>query len=188
MKAIIGLGNPGREYERTRHNVGFMVLDRLAQNWEINNYSSKFQGAFAEKFVGTEKVILLKPQTYMNLSGQAVASLASFYKLEPQDLLVVYDDLDLAVGRIRIRARGSSGGHNGIKSIIGHLGSEFFPRLKMGIGRPPVGRSAASYVLEPFAKDEEEGLDAMTEQACEAIELWLLKGTTEAMNRFNAKS
>ncbi|KAB2953035.1 aminoacyl-tRNA hydrolase [Heliorestis acidaminivorans] len=188
MKAIIGLGNPGREYEKTRHNIGFMVLDEIVSQWGDGKYTSKFQGAFAEARLGSDKVLLLKPQTYMNLSGQAVGALVNFYKIDLQDLLVIYDDLDLDLGRLRLRSRGSSGGHNGIKSIISQLGSDSFPRLKMGIGRPPAGRSAASYVLESFATADADSLEKMIDEACKATALWVAEGTTAAMNQFNGKS
>ncbi|ABZ83831.1 peptidyl-tRNA hydrolase [Heliomicrobium modesticaldum Ice1] len=186
VKAIVGLGNPGLQYARTRHNIGFMVVDRLAEAWGAEGFRDRFQGLCSEARVEGEKVLLLKPQTYMNLSGQSVAALAVFYKLLPEDILVIYDDMDLKLGRLRARAKGGSGGHNGMKSIIGLLGTEAFPRLKMGIGRPADRRLAAAHVLESFTEEEQETVRAMLDQGREAAALWVDKGIIEVMNRFNA--
>lgn len=188
MKAIVGLGNPGRDYEKTRHNIGFMVVDRLAELWGGEIFKAKFQGHFAEARLGTQKVVLLKPQTYMNLSGQSVVALANFYKVTPTDILVIHDDLDLPVGKLRGRARGGSGGHNGLKSIAALLGSEDFPRLKMGVGRPPGRQPAAAYVLESFRPEEHTVIKEMIERACDAAALWVSQGINDVMNRFNATS
>ncbi|MBM7866393.1 aminoacyl-tRNA hydrolase [Heliobacterium gestii] len=186
MKAIVGLGNPGLQYARTRHNIGFMVIDRLAEMWGADGFRDKFQGLCSEARVDGEKVLLLKPQTYMNLSGQAVAAMAVFYKLPPEDILVIYDDMDLNLGKLRARAKGSSGGHNGMKSIIALLGTEEFPRLKMGIGRPAGRRPAAAHVLESFTDEERETVKAMIDQGGDAAALWLRRDIIEVMNRFNA--
>ncbi|MTV48463.1 aminoacyl-tRNA hydrolase [Heliobacillus mobilis] len=185
MKAIVGLGNPGRDYEKTRHNIGFMVVDQLAERWGHDGFKAKFQGSFSEVRLGGQKVFLLKPQTYMNLSGQAASAMAAFYKLAPEDILVVYDDLDLPPGKLRGRTKGSSGGHNGIKSLIACLGSENFPRLKLGIGRPASRQPSASYVLESFRAEELADIQKAIDLACDAVELWLERGMIEVMNRFN---
>jgi PTH1 family peptidyl-tRNA hydrolase len=151
MKLIIGLGNPGEKYADDRHNVGFMVLDSLVQQWStMPNWTAKHQGLIHKH----KDIILLKPQTFMNNSGQSVQAVVSFYKLDLSDLLLIYDDIDLDFGQIRYRAQGSSGGHNGIKSIAKHLGTTAIPRIKIGVGRPPAGINAADYVLSPFSKDE----------------------------------
>lgn len=140
MKIIVGLGNPGNEYAKTRHNVGFMLVDALAEHLNINLWKDKFNAQIAEGRIGTEKILLVKPQTYMNNSGEAVGPLMRWYKVTPEDIIVAHDDMDIPAGTIRIRKKGSSGGHNGIKSLIAHLGSENFPRVRLGVGRPlPIG-------------------------------------------------
>ncbi|MDD2420772.1 MAG: aminoacyl-tRNA hydrolase [Heliobacteriaceae bacterium] len=186
MKVIVGLGNPGREYAGTRHNVGFMVVDYLADRWGVSRFQARFRGLLAEAWLGTEKILLFKPQTFMNLSGQAVFDLVSFYKLKPADLLVVFDDLDLSTGRLRGRGRGGSGGHRGVESIIYLLGSEDFPRLKIGIGRPPDQRPAAAHVLTTFRPEEAFAMAGVIQRVADAVELWVKVGITEVMNRFNA--
>ncbi|MCW2277023.1 aminoacyl-tRNA hydrolase [Heliophilum fasciatum] len=184
MKVIVGLGNPGRQYASTRHNIGFMVVDELADRWGCAPFVSRFRGLVTEARMEGQKVLLLKPETFMNLSGEAVGEAVRFFKVDPKDILVIHDDLDLPPGRLRGREKGRSGGHNGLKSLIAHLGGENFPRLKMGIGRPVQGSSAA-FVLQNFAVDEAEVVETMIGQACQAAELWVRQGMLEVMNRFN---
>ena len=180
MKAVIGLGNPGIGYEGTRHNVGFLVLDQWSKAHGIR-YKSRFRGKFAEERVANEKVLLLKPQTYMNLSGMAVAELSGFYQMDPQDILIVHDDIDLALGKLRLRARGSAGGHNGLKSIQAHLGSTEYWRLKIGVGRPAGEEKGdvADYVLSPFAKAERKELEEVVAKGVEFLELWIQERAEE---------
>ncbi|MBO8172678.1 MAG: aminoacyl-tRNA hydrolase [Bacillaceae bacterium] len=185
MKVVIGLGNPGKEYENTRHNVGFMVLDRLADMWHVDISQHKFQSMVGEGRLDTEKVLLVKPLTFMNLSGEAVRKVVDFYKLDIEDLVIVYDDLDLPAGRIRLRQKGSAGGHNGIKSIIAHLGTQEFKRVKIGIDRPPAGQDVARYVLSPFGKEERNLVDEAVDRAARACEHWIRHSFTDAMNQFN---
>ena len=181
---IIGLGNPGRQYEETRHNVGFMVLDRLALASGIPFTSApKWQSRAAKLPDGT---LLLKPQTFMNLSGQAIAKVARFHKWNPDELLVVYDDVALPLGTLRFREKGSAGGHNGIKSIIQHLGSDGIPRLKLGIGGPRPGEMTG-HVLGKFAPDEREPLENMLATAVEAVQFARSEGVAAAANRFHRK-
>lgn len=184
MKIIVGLGNPGREYEETRHNIGFVVLNALAESWGWD-FRAKFQGDYAEGRSGGEKVGLLKPATFMNLSGRAVKEIAAFYKVPAKDLLVVHDDLDLPLGKTRLRRQGSHGGHNGIRSIIGELGEDKFWRLKIGIGRPPQGWKTADYVLSSFKEEEATVLDEAIEKALQIIDLWLKGEPDRAMNLYN---
>lgn len=185
MRLITGLGNPGREYEQTRHNIGFMVVDRLAEEWDIRLTKSHSKAQYGEgKFQG-EKVLLVKPMTYMNLSGEAIGGLLRWYKLTPSDLLVIYDDLDMEPGKLRIRSQGSAGGHNGIKSIIQHLGTQEFDRLKIGIGRPQPMMATADYVLSRFAQGEQDSLVKMLDRAVEAVGSLLKDGAVQAANLHN---
>lgn len=183
MKAIVGLGNPGNQYVGTRHNVGFMVLDRLAQRYATPSPKSRFKSLVTEITIGTEKVVLLKPQTYMNLSGDAVRLMGSWYKLYADEILVVVDELDLPYGVLRMRERGSAGGHNGLASVIQQLGTNEFPRLRIGIGR---GRSSATaQVLSRFSPDEQQSLPEVIEQAADASVLWVTDGAVAVMNKIN---
>lgn len=185
MKLISGLGNPGREYEQTRHNIGFMVVDRLAEEWDIRLTKTHSKAMYGEgKFQG-EKVLLVKPMTFMNLSGEAIGGLLRWYKLTPADLLVIYDDLDLEPGKFRIRTQGSAGGHNGIKSIIQHLGTQEFARLKIGIGRPDPLMATSDYVLSRFAQGERDSLNQMLDKAVEVVSTLLKEGSVQAANRYN---
>ncbi len=187
MKLVIGLGNPGPQYEHTRHNVGFRVVDKLAKKlgWRWNEQRSR--AMLVSGMLGNEKVVLAKPLTYMNLSGQSVGELVRWYKLSPEDLLVVYDELDLPLGAIRLRPKGSAEGHNGIESIIAHLHTNEFPRLRVGIGRPANNRiDGASYVLGTPPLDERILLDTAEDRAVEAIELVITQGIDSAMNQVNA--
>ena len=187
MKLIVGLGNPGRQYAKTRHNVGFWVIDQLSEQWGIPVTKEKWKGEVGEGFVHGEKVILLKPMTYMNLSGESVRPAFDWLKLDLDELCVIYDDLDLPRGQIRLRLKGSSGGHNGMKSIIHHLGSDQFKRIKIGIDRPAGNLSVPDYVLSPFYKEElEEVLDAV-DRAKEAVNEWVKTDFLQAMNQYNVR-
>jgi PTH1 family peptidyl-tRNA hydrolase len=191
---IVGLGNPGAQYDRTRHNIGFEVVDALGKRWQVPLAENrKFQGYFGEGFIARHKVRLLKPSTFMNLSGQSIRSILDWYKLDPIAVLVVYDDMDLPVGRLRLRLKGSAGGHNGMKSTIAHLGTQDFPRLRLGIGSPRAATQRAdppkgetiSHVLGKFAPQEREPVQQAIDQALNAIETIYEKGIETAMNRFN---
>lgn len=185
MKLIVGLGNPGKEYEGTRHNCGFMVIDDLANklNTEINQ--SKFKGLYSKVKYHGEDVILLKPQTYMNLSGESVIAAMNFFKLDQDDIIVIYDDLDMPVGKLRLRKTGSAGGHNGIKNIIAQLGTQNFYRIKVGVGAKPKGWDLADYVLGRFSSKEREVVDAAIQDAADAVEMIIEKGIDAAMNHYN---
>jgi PTH1 family peptidyl-tRNA hydrolase len=184
MKAIVGLGNPGNQYAGTRHNIGFMVVDRLAAVHNAPAPKSRFKGLVTEVTIGTEKVVLLKPQTYMNLSGDAVRLMGSWYKLYADEILIVLDELDLPFGTLRLRERGSAGGHNGLASVIQQLGTNEFPRLRVGIGR---GRSSATtQVLSKFSQEEHRELPFVIENAVDACTIWLQEGAVTAMNKINA--
>lgn len=183
---IVGLGNPGEKYEYTRHNAGFLTLDRLCveENFKINKI--KHKALLGDVKIGDHRCIVMKPQTFMNNSGEAVREAASFYKIPPQNIIVVFDDISLPCGKIRIRRKGSDGGHNGIKSIIYHLKSNEFPRVKVGVGaKPHPDYDLADWVLSTFKKDELEELKKAVLDACEAIRLITESKTDEAMNRFN---
>ncbi|GAB4564270.1 MAG: aminoacyl-tRNA hydrolase [Anaerolineae bacterium] len=185
LRMIVGLGNPGREYERHRHNVGFQCLDLLASKHGLSFDERRNKAALARGVILGRRVILVKPLTFMNAAGTAVAPVARFFKVLPSDLLVVYDDLDLPLGRIRVRPEGGSGGHNGMKSIIQHLGTQAFPRVRVGIGRPPGRMDPADYVLQDFTPEQEEVMAEVRDRVVEAIECWLQNGVVEAMNAFN---
>ncbi len=185
MKIIVGLGNPGKQYQATRHNVGFDVLRILAEKYSAETPKAKFESLVAEVMIGTEKVLLVWPQTYMNRSGLAVQHATSFYKLETDDLLVLCDDFHLAVGRIRLRAKGSAGGQNGLKDIAQQLGTEAYARLRIGVGPLPDGRNAADFVLGRFAAKELEVVDLALHDSAAAATCWVSQGMTEAMNQFN---
>ncbi|MEM8831363.1 MAG: aminoacyl-tRNA hydrolase [Cyanobacteria bacterium P01_G01_bin.19] len=184
---IVGLGNPEPKYDNTRHNIGFDAVDELARIWQLNLKENKrFQGLFAEGMAtGGKKIRLLKPLTYMNRSGQSVRAVTDWYKLSPKSVLVIYDDMDLAVGRLRIRFTGSAGGHNGMKSIISHLGSKDFPRLRIGIGKSNDGKETVSHVLGKFAPAESKVIDEVLYTSVKAIELSLKEGIEKSMNRYN---
>lgn len=187
MKVIVGLGNPGMKYALTKHNVGFWVIDQLSEKWMIPLSTEKWKAEIGEGNVNGEKVILVKPLTYMNLSGESVRLICDFFKLSIDDLLIVYDDLDLPVGKIRLRLKGGSGGHNGMKSIIGQLGTEQFKRVKVGIGRPKGRIPVVDHVLTPFPKDERIEVEAAVDRSVEAICSWQEKDDfMYAMNHFNA--
>ncbi|MCU4932465.1 aminoacyl-tRNA hydrolase [Bacillus cereus] len=186
MKLIVGLGNPGREYELTRHNIGFMAIDELAKRWNISLNEQKFKGVFGAGFVNGEKVILLKPLTYMNLSGECIRPLMDYYKIDVEDFVVMYDDLDIPVGKLRLRMKGSAGGHNGVKSTISHLGTQEFQRIRMGIDRPKNGMKVVDYVLGRFTSEEIPDVNHSIEKAADACEEWLNKPFLQIMNTFNS--
>ncbi|MDX1614597.1 MAG: aminoacyl-tRNA hydrolase [Candidatus Promineifilaceae bacterium] len=181
---IVGLGNPGRKYRKNRHNVGFMVIERLAERHNIALNRIQLQAIVGDGRVADGAVILAKPQLYMNRSGDAVGPLAKYYRISPDRTFVVYDEIDLPFGTIRVREQGGSGGHNGMKSIINHLGPDF-PRLRLGIGRPPGRMEPADYVLQDFGRQELETLDAMLTEAVAATETYLQSGIEMAMTRHN---
>jgi PTH1 family peptidyl-tRNA hydrolase len=185
MKLIVGLGNPGIRYADTRHNVGFWVIDELSRRWGIPVNKEKWKAETGEGVVRGEKVILMKPLTYMNLSGEAVRPALDWLKADLEELCVIYDDLDLPVGQIRLRLKGSSGGHNGMRSLIAHLGTDQFKRIRIGIGRPQGNRSVPDYVLSPFAREEREPVMDAVNRAASAVERWLESDFLAAMNAFN---
>ncbi|MCL6632524.1 MAG: aminoacyl-tRNA hydrolase [Alicyclobacillus herbarius] len=187
MKLIVGLGNPGELYAETRHNVGFWAIDKLAQAVGTSCRRQKWRACIAECRIGDEKVILCKPQTYMNASGESVREILDFYpELDPEsDLILIYDDLDFAPGQIKLRQKGSAGGHNGVKSIIQHVGGEVFPRIRVGIGRPE-HRDLISYVLGRFSPEDRAKVDLAVGAAVEAVQYALETSFEQAMNRYNA--
>ena len=187
MYVIAGLGNPGREYEGTRHNVGFMPLDALADKYNIDVREKAFKGLIGKGMIEGNKVILVKPQTYMNLSGECIRQVMDYYKVDPSEFIVIYDDISLGVGQLRIRAKGSAGGHNGIKNIIAHLGGQVFPRIKVGVGEKPPKYDLADYVLGHFSKAEQELMSEGYDNAVKAVELIVSDQMSEAMNEYNRK-
>ena len=184
---IVGLGNPGREYRNTRHNIGFMVIDKLA--YELNCPLTKVQNKAIVGVckLGDTKVILAKPQTYMNLSGMSISSLRKFYKIDFPQMLVIHDDVDVPFGQIRMRPGGGSAGQKGVESTIQQLGSKAFPRLRMGIGQPPGRMDSADYVLQPFDKGDEQFLNEFIARASDAVKCFIVEDLNTAMNRFNPK-
>lgn len=188
---IVGLGNPGAKYSKTRHNVGFDVLDQLSKRWQVPlSEQRRYQGEFGEGFAAPgQKVRLLKPTTYMNRSGQSVRAVVDWFKLSPQSVFVIYDDMDLPLGRLRLRLSGSAGGHNGIKSLIAHLGTQEFPRLRIGIGAPKgADGEVVSHVLGKFSPTEAKVLEEILYLTVQASELALKSGVEMAMNRYNGRS
>lgn len=208
MKLLVGLGNPGPQYRDTRHNVGFHVIDELARRWHIDSWREMFTALAAKAVHAGEPAILAKPLTFMNVSGEAVAGLAGFYKIEPADLLIIADDAALPLGRLRARRGGSDGGHNGFKSVGQHLGTQAFPRLRLGVGRPPSHKASAfargatedksagpagderrdlaAHVLGRFQPDEREQVEAAVLRAADAAEAFVVDGIERVMNAFNA--
>ena len=188
MFIIAGLGNPTKEYEGTRHNVGFDVIDRLSEKYNIDVDTKKHRAFIGKGMIAGQKVILAKPQTYMNLSGESIRSLLDYYKVdEEHELLVIYDDVSLGVGQLRIRAKGSAGGHNGIKNIIAHLGGQVFPRIKIGVGEKPPKYDLADYVLGHFSKAEKILMDEGYDNAVRAVEMIVSGDIEGAMNEYNRK-
>lgn len=188
MFIIVGLGNPSKEYEGTRHNAGFEVIDRIADKYNISVDTKKHRALIGKGIIGGQKVILAKAQTFMNLSGESVRSLLDYYKVdEEQEFIVIYDDISLDNGQIRIRAKGSAGGHNGIKNIIAHLGGQVFPRVKVGVGEKPSKYDLADYVLGHFSKEEQVLMDEGYAHAVHAVEMILEGDISAAMNEYNRK-
>lgn len=187
MKLIVGLGNPTAQYAGTRHNVGFDVIERLAEKYNIGVDTLKHKGVYGKGKIEGQSVILLKPMTFMNLSGESVSAVANYYKIEAQDIIVIYDDINLDVGRLRIREKGSAGGHNGIKNIIAHLGTDMFPRIRVGVGMKPKKMDLADYVLSRFSEEERAMMEQGYEWACDAVALMVRDDIAKAMNDYNGK-
>lgn len=188
MKLIVGLGNPGTQYAATRHNIGFEAIDTIAEIHNISVNKSKFKALVGEGTINGERVVLMKPQTYMNLSGEAVSACRSWYKIANEDIVIIYDDVSLAIGQMRIRKTGSAGGHNGIKSIIAQLGTDVFPRVKVGVGEKPSGWDLADYVLGRFSEEEMKEICPKLKDVCKAVETMVIKDVDTAMNRYNSKA
>ena len=188
MFVIVGLGNPGKKYENTRHNAGFIAVDALAEKYGISMTEKKHKAVCGSGYIEGVKVILVKPETYMNLSGESVRSVLDFYKLDPEeDMLIMYDDISLAPGNLRIRKKGSAGGHNGIKSIIAHAGTQNFMRVKVGVGEKPSGWDLADYVLGHFSDEDNIKLKEIMPDIIQAVTLMVQGDVDKAMNDFNAK-
>lgn len=187
MKYIFGLGNPGREYAGTRHNIGFDAITKLSDVYGIQLTEKKHKALCGKGIIGGQRVMLFQPQTYMNLSGESVRAVIDFYKAEVSDILVIYDDICLAPGQLRVRTKGSAGGHNGIKSIISHLGTEEFSRIRIGVGEKPAGWDLADYVLGHFPAEEEPQMREALSEAAKACELIVQDELSAAMNLFNKK-
>lgn len=186
MKLVVGLGNPGRQYEGTRHNAGFITLDEWAYQHQLQFNQSEFNAYYLEYRANNEKVFVVKPQTYMNNSGQAVVSFMHYFQIDVSELVVIYDDMDLSVGQVRLRQKGSAGGHNGMKSIIQYVGSDQFKRIRIGVGRPDVNTSVPSHVLSRFHKEEHTPMLEAVRTASLALDYWLGGETFEnTMNRYN---
>ena len=187
MYLIAGLGNPSKNYEGTRHNIGFTMIDAIGEKFGIDVTTKKHKALVGRGIIDGMRVILAKPQTYMNLSGESIREIADFYKIEPENIIIIYDDISLDVGRLRIRKKGSAGGHNGIKNIIAHLGTQEFPRIKVGIGNKPEGWEVADYVLSKYSKAEQEALKEASDDVIGAVRLMIMDDIDAAMNRYNAK-
>lgn len=188
MYIIAGLGNPTKQYENTRHNAGFGVIDYLSDKYQIPVKQAGFKALYGSGYIEGQKVILLKPQTFMNLSGESIRACMDFYKIDPEEeLIVVYDDISLAPGKLRVRAKGSAGGHNGIKNIILHLGDQKFPRVRVGVGEKPADYDLADYVLGHFSKEEQPLMKEAFEEAGKAVVTIMTEGIACAMNQFNGK-
>lgn len=183
MYLIVGLGNPGKEYDHTRHNIGFDAIDKISSRYNIDLNRTKFKGMYGEGFINSEKVILLKPLTYMNLSGESLREITSFYKIKSENIIVIYDDVDLEPGRVRIRKKGSSGGHNGIKSILYHLENEDFIRIKLGVGKAE--RDMISHVLGKFNLEDQEKIQEVLNCTIDIIDTIIKESVDSAMNKYN---
>ena len=188
MKIIIGLGNPTREYQATRHNIGFDAVTRICDDYNIRLDSKEHKALCGRGYIGGEKVILAQPQTFMNLSGESVRALVDYYKLTNEDIIVIYDDIHLGVGQLRVRKKGSAGGHNGIKNIIAHLGTQEFMRIRIGVGEKPEEWDLVDYVLGHFPKEEEPMIREALLRASKACECTITDGIEAAMNRYNQKA
>lgn len=184
---IVGLGNPGKQYANTRHNIGFRVIDALAERFQISLNQKKHKAIYGSGYIEGQKVILAQPQTFMNLSGESVRELADFYKVPETDIIVIFDDISLDVGQLRLRKKGSAGGHNGIKSIIQHLDSQDFPRIKVGVGEKPAGWDLADHVLASFPKEQEDLVQTGIKRASDALVCLLTEDMDSAMNQYNRK-
>lgn len=188
MYMIAGLGNPGKEYADTRHNAGFQSIDRLADHYRISVDTKKFQALCGSGYIDGQKVLLLKPQTYMNLSGESLRAACDFYKIDPEtELIVLYDDVSLAPGQLRIRKKGSAGGHNGMKSIIAHLGTQVFLRVKIGVGEKPSGYDLADYVLGHFSREDQAEMADAFDRAAQAAARLVTEEAEHVMNEFNTR-
>ena len=188
MYLIAGLGNPTREYEKTRHNVGFEAIDILADKAGTTVTEKKHKALYGKGYIGGQKVILAKPQTYMNLSGESIREIADFYKIEPENIIILGDDINLSEGQLRIRLKGSAGGHNGLKNIISHLGTQEFPRIRIGVGEKPRGMDLADYVLGRFPKEQQAVMEEAYRDAAEAACMMIEDGADAAMNHYNRKN
>lgn len=187
MRVIVGLGNPGRRYDKTRHNVGFLVIERLAERWIFESINrSQFGALVGDGLIGLERALLVRPQSFMNASGQPVATAAGFHRVPPRELVVIHDDMDLPFGAVRCKTGGGHGGHNGLRDISRVLGPEFI-RVRVGVGRPPEGWAPADYVLGKWSASEEQALAELIDGAADAAECILRDGTEAAMNRFNVR-
>ena len=185
MKLVVGLGNPGRKYQGTRHNIGYAILAELARIYGVSAFKHKFHGEVMEAEIGGQKALLLSPLTYMNLSGLSVSEAKSFYKIPTEELLVLCDDLNLPLGKLRLRVQGSSGGQKGLEDIIRRLGAEDFPRLRVGSGAPPEGCEWSEFVLKKFTEEEIPPIEEALHRAVEAVTVWARDGIEIAMNQFN---
>lgn len=185
MYVVVGLGNPGQKYEKTRHNVGFDVIDILAKEYNISVTKIKHKALIGEGRIGSEKVLLVKPQTYMNLSGETLIDIYNYYKIDIENIIVIYDDIDLDVGKLRIRKKGSAGTHNGMKSIVKCLNSTNFPRVRVGVSKPIPGQDLADFVLSRFKKEELNNLECGLEKAYLAVETIIKENIDIAMNKYN---
>ena len=188
MYLIAGLGNPTREYEKTRHNVGFEAIDILADKAGTTVTEKKHKALYGKGYIGGQKVILAKPQTYMNLSGESIREIADFYKIEPENIIILCDDINLSEGQLRIRLKGSAGGHNGLKNIISQLGTQEFPRIRIGVGEKPRGMDLADYVLGRFPKEQQAVMEEAYRDAAEAACMMIEDGADAAMNHYNRKN
>lgn len=187
MKLIVGLGNPGKKYEKTRHNIGFLVIDELAKRFNVDISENKFKSHYATVHHNGEKIFLMKPQTFMNLSGESVRPFIDYYKIDIDDIIVIYDDLDLPAGKIRLREKGGHGGHNGIRSLIDHLGTKEFKKIRIGIGRPEGPMSIVDYVLQDFSKKEMPLIEESIYRAADACENAATTKFVDMMNKYNQK-
>ena len=183
---LVGLGNPGDQYQNTRHNIGFTIIDTFLEAYDFPQYSNKFSSLITSKMINSTKVILLKPQTYMNLSGEALSKVCHFYKIDLDDVIVFYDDLDLEHARVKIKKNGGSGGHNGVKSLDQHLGKDYY-RIRIGIGKPPIKMETSNYVLTKFTLEEQNSLDSLKKMILENFILILEKSFTLLMNKISLK-
>lgn len=185
MYVVVGLGNPGKQYDHTRHNVGFDVIDILAKEYDISVSKIKHKALIGEGRIGTEKVLLVKPQTYMNLSGETLIDIYKYYKVDLSNIIVIYDDIDLDVGKIRIRKKGSGGTHNGMRSIVKCLGSTDFPRVRVGVSKPMPGQNLADFVLSRFRKEESDNIADGLEKSAKAVDAIIRENIDNAMNKYN---